>query len=82
MQEYYLKNFQELVSSIIFVGFKVILTINIFLLIISLIILIIGCLIKSQKIKSKFLKIVPKLFLSNTFILIIPYILVYLRNIL
>lgn len=76
----YIDNFQNIVSSIFFVGFKVILTILVSLLILSLIMLIIGCLIKSQKIKSKFLIIVPSLLLITIFFLAIPYIFVLFKN--
>ena len=45
----YINNFQNIVSSIFFVAFKVIVIILVSLLILSLIMLAIGCLIKSQK---------------------------------
>ena len=77
----YINNFENIISSIFFVGFKVILIILVSLLIFSLIMLAIGCVIKSQKIKSKFLMIVPGLFLGNILFLILPYFLVHFKNI-
>lgn len=80
MIEDYLDNFNNIISSIFFVGFKVIVIILTILLIFSLIMLAIGCLIKSQKLKSKFLLTVPILLLGNIFFLAIPYIFVYFKN--
>lgn len=80
MLDNYINNFENIVSSIFFVGFKVIVIILVSLLILSLIMLIIGCLIKSQKIKSKFLVIVPSLLLVTIFFLAIPYIFVLFKN--
>lgn len=76
----YMNNIQNIVSSILFTGFKGIVIILVSLLIISLVMLAIGCLIKSQKIKSKFLIAVPSLLLVNIFFLAIPYIFVLFRN--
>lgn len=76
----YMNNFNNIVSNILFVGFKVILIILVVLLIFSLILLAIGCLIKSQKIKSKFLILVPCLLVSIIFLLAIPYIFVYFKK--
>lgn len=80
MIDSYINNFENIVSSIFFVGFKVIVIILAILLILSLIMLAIGCLIKSQKIKSKFLVVVPSLLLENIFFLSLPYIFVYFKN--
>lgn len=80
MIDSYINNFQNIVLSIFFTGFKVIVIILVSLLIISLIMLVIGCLIKSQKLKSKFLIAVPSLLLVNIFFLAIPYIFVLFRN--
>lgn len=80
MIDSYINNFQNIVSSIFFVGFKVTAIILIVLLILSLIMLAIGCLIKSQKIKSKFLITVPGLLLCNIFFLSLPYIVVVFKN--
>ena len=68
----YISNFEKVVSSIFFVSFKIIVIILAILLILSLIMLAIGCLIKSQKIKSKFLVVVPSLVLGNIFFLALP----------
>lgn len=78
----YIKNLEDMLSTIFFVSFKIIVITLTMLLILSLIILAIGCLIKSQKIKSKFLKVVPSLILGIIFVLILPYIFVYFKNIL
>lgn len=80
MIDNYINNFENIVSSIFFVSFKVILVILTTALILSQIMLAIGCLIKSQKIKSKFLIVVPSLLLANIFFLAIPYIFVLLKN--
>lgn len=80
MIDSYINNFQNIVSSIFFVGFKVTAIMLIVLLILSLIMLAIGCLIKSQKIKSKFLITVPGLLLGNIFFLSLPYIVVVFKN--
>lgn len=80
MIDSYINNFENIVSSIFFVGFKVIVIILAILLILSLIMLAIGCLIKSQKIKSKFLIVVQSLLLGNIFFLSLPYIFVYFKN--
>lgn len=77
----YINSFENIISSIFFIGFKIILIILISLLIFSLIMLAIGCLIKSQKIKSKFLIIVPGLFLGNILFLTLPYFVVLFKNI-
>ena len=76
----YTYSFKNIVSSIFFVSFKVILVILTILLILSLIILAIGCLIKSQKIKSRFLVVVPSLLLGTIFLLALPFIFVYFKN--
>jgi len=76
----YIDNFENVVSFIFFISFKVIVIILTILLIFSLIMLITGCLIKSQKIKSKFLIAVPSLILGSVFFLSLPYILVYIKN--
>lgn len=82
MLDNYINNFENIVSSILFIGFKTILIILVILLILSLLFLILGCLIKSQKIKSKFLVVVPSLIFGIIFILALPLIFVYFKNIL
>lgn len=76
----YMSNFQNVISSIFFVSFKVIVITLTILLVFSLIMLAIGCLIKSQKIKSKFLIVAPSLLLGTIFFLAIPYIFVYFKD--
>lgn len=76
----YINNFESIMSTFLFYGFKYTLFLLVIMLILALIFLIIGCIIKSQKIKSKFLKIVPGLLLSLIFLLLLPYILVQFKN--
>ena len=76
----YLNNFENIVSSIFFASFKIIVIILTVLLIFSLLMLAIGCLIKSQKIKSKFLIAVPSLIVISVLFLSIPYFVVYIKN--
>lgn len=76
----YLNNFQSIISTFLFYGFKYTLLLLVVILILSLIFLMIGCIIKSQTIKSKFIKIVPSLLLSLIFLLLLPYILVQFKN--
>lgn len=80
MPENYIDNMQSMISYILFGSFKVIVIILTILLIFSLIMLAIGCLIKSQKIKSKFLLVVPSLLIGSIFFLSLPYIFVHIRN--
>lgn len=76
----YINNFQSIISTFLFYGFKYTLLLLVVILILSLILLMIGCIIKSQTIKSKFIKIVPSLLLSLIFLLLLPYILVQFKN--
>ena len=80
MLDNYINNFETITSSFVYDGFKLILNVAVILLIISLVMLIIGCLIKSQKIKDKFLVIVPSLIFGIIFILLIPYLFTYFKN--
>lgn len=80
MPEDYISNMENMLSTILFVGFKAIVIILAVLLILSLMMLAIGCLIKSQKIKSKFLLVVPSLLIGSIFFLSLPYIFVRFRN--
>lgn len=80
MLDSYMNNFDNMISSALFIAFKVILIILVSLMILSLILLALGCLIKSQKIKSKFLIVVPCLLLGIIFFLVIPYIFVLFKN--
>ena len=76
----YIYNFETIISNFLFYSFKYTLLLIAIFLIVSVIFLMIGCIIKSQKIKSKFLKIVPGLLVSLIFLLIFPYILVQFKN--
>ena len=76
----YINNFENTVSNIFFVSFEVIVIVLTILTILSSIMLIIGCLIKSQKIKSKFLIAVPSLILISILFLSIPILVVKFRN--
>lgn len=80
MLDSYMNNIENIVSSTLFIGFKITLIILVFLLIISLILLATGCLIKSQKMKSKFLIAVPSLLIGIIFFLSIPPIFIYFKN--
>lgn len=72
----YINNFEDVMLNFLFYGFKYTLLLLVIILIFSLIFLIIGCIIRSQTIKSKFLKIVLGLLVSLIFLLFLPYILV------
>lgn len=76
----YIDDFEDIISLILFSSFKAIVIILTILLIFSLIMLAIGCLIKSQKIKSKFLIVVPSLLIGSIFFLSLPYLVVHFRN--
>lgn len=80
MLDSYMNNIENIVSSTLFIGFKITLIILVSLLIISLILLAIGCLIKSQKVKSKFLIAVPSLLIGIIFFLSIPPTFIYFKN--
>jgi len=80
MLDDYINNFKNTISVILYNGFKGIVIFLTILLIFSLIMLGIGCLIKSQKIKSKFLVAVPSIFIGTVFFLSIPYIYVRLKG--
>lgn len=80
MPNEYINNFGDIVSSIFFVSFEIVIVILAVLLLLSLIMLAIGCLIKSQKIKSKFLVVVPSLLIGSIFFLLLPCIFVHFRN--
>ena len=76
----YINNFENVLFSIFFASFKFILIFLTISLIFSLIMLAIGCLIKSQNIKSKFLITVPSLIIGTFFFLIAPVIYMYFKN--
>ena len=81
MLDNHIINFENIVSSTLFVVFKITLIILVGLLILSLILLAIGCLIKSQKLKSKFLIAVPSLLIGIILLLSIPLIFVHFKSI-
>ena len=74
MIDNYISNLENMVSSIFFVGFIAILVSLASALILSLALLAVGCLIKSQKLKSKFIKVVPILIVVIIIVLVLPYI--------
>lgn len=80
MIDIYINNFENIASSVLFFVFISILIILTLLLIISLILLAIGCVIKSQKLKSKFLIAVPSLLFGIIFLLSVPSIFVHFKN--
>ena len=80
MLDSYMNNIENIVSSTLFIGFKITLIILVSLLIISLMLLAIGCLLKSQKMKSKFLIAVPSLLIGIIFFLSIPPTFIYFKN--
>ncbi len=80
MLDSFINNFENIVSSTLFIGFKITLIILVSLLILSLILLAIGCLIKSQKLKSKFLKIAPGLMIVIILVLLLPYVFIKVKQ--
>lgn len=76
----YMNNINNILAVVLFTSFKIIVVIFTILLILSLIFLAIACLIKSQKMKSKFLKIVPSFIFGIIFILTLPLIFLYFKN--
>ena len=81
MLDSYINNFENIITSILFISFKTILILLVILLILSLLLLILGCLIKSQKIKNKFLKIAPSIIFILILVLSLPIIFVHFKNI-
>lgn len=75
MLENYIENFNNNMFFILFIIFKYSLLLLCISLIFSLIMLILGCIIKSKKIKLKFIKVAPILLLGVIFMLIFPLIL-------
>lgn len=82
MLDNYINNISVFFINALFFCFKYTIIIFVILLILSFIILTVGLLIKSQKIKSKFLIVVPSLMATIIFILILPYIFVKLKKLL
>ena len=80
MLDNYINNFNVMLSNALFFCFKYSVIIFVTLLILSLLLLGIGCLIKSQKIKSKFLIVVPTLTVGTIILLAIPYVIIFIKN--
>ena len=80
MIENYMNNFSNIVASILFIAFIVVVLLLVASLIISLLLLILGCIIKSQTLKTKFLKAVPILLIGIIFIMSLPIVFVYLKE--
>lgn len=80
MIEDYINNFESIASNMLFQGFKVIVIFLTILLISSLILLGLGCLIKSQKLKTKFLKVAPLIFILEVLVLLLPYFFVLIKD--
>lgn len=76
----YIENISNTVSSILFYMFIAVISILALVLILSLFFLIIGCLIKSQTIKSKFLKASISILILLLFIIAIPYVILAFKN--
>lgn len=70
MLEGYLNNFENMITSVLFIAFIVVLIILVCTLSISLLLLLLGCIIKSQTLKLKFLKIVPIFLVGIIFLFI------------
>ena len=80
MSNTYVNNIESMISYLLFIIFKYALILITIFTILSLILLIIGCLIKSKTIKLKFLKIVPDLLISLIFLLLLPYLFIKFKN--
>lgn len=80
MIDNYIHNFNAFVSNALFFCFKYTLIIFTLLLILSFILLAVGCLIKSQKLKSKFLIATPTLLVGEILLLALPYLIVHIKN--
>jgi len=70
----YINNISNMISSALFYTFIATITFLAITLIISLIVLIIGCLLKSQVIRVKFLKSSIGILISLIFVILIPVI--------
>lgn len=80
MIDEYITNINSIGMEVLFFLFKISLVIITLILIVSLVLLIIGCLIKSQKIKIRFLKASIGNLLSLIFLLIIPIIIFEIKQ--
>lgn len=82
MLDSYINNINVFLSNALFFCFKYAVITFVTLLILSLLLLGFGCLIKSQKIKSKFLIVVPSLTVGTILLLAIPYVILFIKNLL
>lgn len=80
MIDNYINGFNVFIKNTLFFCFKCAMIFFVTLLFISLILLAVGCLIKSQKLKSKFLIVVPSLIVGSIFLILLPYIFVNIKN--
>lgn len=80
MIDEYIANISNIGVQVLFFLFKYTVILLSLFLIVSLLILILGCLIKSQKIKMKFLKSSISVFIALIIILSIPIIIYYIKN--
>lgn len=80
MIDNYINNFNALFSNALFFCFKYAVVLLTSILLLSLIVFAIGCLIKSQKIKSKFLVTIPTLIVGEILLLALPYLVVHIKN--
>lgn len=80
MIENYMNNFNALFSNALFFCFKYTVIFLTIVLLLSLIIFAIGCLVKSQMIKSKFLRVIPTLITIEILVLTIPLMVVRIKN--
>lgn len=74
MLDNYINNFETIGTSILFICFVSIILILVVGLIVSLCLLILGCLIKSQRIKGRYLKVVPSITVMLIIIILLPVI--------
>ena len=80
MIDEYIANISNIGVQVLFFLFKYTVILLSIFLIVSLLILILGSLIKSQKIKMKFLKSSISVFITLIIILSIPIIIYYIKN--
>ena len=80
MIDEYIANISNIGVQVLFFLFKYTVILLSLFLIVSLLILILGSLIKSQKIKMKFLKSSISVFITLIIILSIPIIIYYIKN--
>ena len=76
----YIYVYSNVVSTTLFLLYKIVLILLVISQIYSLVMLAIGCLIKSQKIKSKYIAVTPILLLGCISFIVLPYIYTYFNN--